>query len=392
LIDIGGGVARPYHFISPILVVLQVGLIPKILNSKVFISLLFFFFINIIAIIYADDPTTALFSYTSFMANVSIAMSTAMILISSKLSIENFVKILMWITIATTVFGIFQIIFFKAGVILALSEAQESQILIGFGPGFSYEANTFAKFMIIPFFVYLSFKINNIDIIKLKLLPIILLVGVLMNFTRTAIIGIISTLCILFIWYFLKGKLIHFFRKTRYIVTASFIAVVIALSSVSGISSYAKYKMESLFEYSNLSEDSSGKYRLEHMQLVIDRATSDNKILLVGNGWGQTYFFDGDKDIQVGGGDMVNILGFSGLIGLFTYMLFIFISINESRKSIYRAKDKYMSALAEGVTFSLIAITITSQMSGMLITSEFWMLIGLSIYLSVKVKKRDTTY
>ena len=123
------------------------------------------------------------------------------------------------------------------------------------------------------------------------------------------------------------------------------------------------------------------------MQLVVNEALNSQKKLYIGNGWGQSKVIVDGEEVQVGGGDVINIFGFSGVTGVVFYLLFYFSLINGSRKSIYLSNDGYKAALSEGVLFAWVAIFFTTLLSGMLITGEFWMLVGLTWYISLKSNK-----
>jgi hypothetical protein len=389
LVEIGSGYARIYHFVAVMIVAINFSNINRLLSSKVFIYLMLFVIVNFIAVIFSDTPLNALASFTSFMGNIVVAMAVTLILIRGKVTEVYFVKILIWVTVISTLFGLIQIIASKFGIILALSEAQESQILIGFGPGFSYEANTFAKFIMIPFFIHLSFLINKVKNTRFSgLVLFIIFSGFIMNFTRTAIFGFAIALMLMFFWYALRGRrTLIFIKKMSSLLVISIFSFGLIMSGAVSVSDYAKYKIESIFNESNLSEDKSAIYRMTSMQLVVNEALNSQKKLYIGNGWGQSKVIVDGEEVQVGGGDVVNILGFSGVIGVVFYLLFYFSLINGSRKSIYLSNDGYKAALSEGVLFAWVAIFFTTLLSGMLITGEFWMLVGLTWYISLKSNK-----
>lgn len=388
LIEVGGGYARFYHFLAVIIIASNIVNIYRLLSSKVFIYLMLFFIVNFIAVIFSNTPLNAMASFTSFMGNIAVAMAVTLILIRGKITDVYFVKILIWVAVISTFFGLLQIIASKFGIILALSEAQESQILIGFGPGFSYEANTFAKFIMIPFFIHLSFIINKVKNTRFSgLVLIIIFSGFIMNFTRTAVFGFAIALMLMFFWYALRGRTLILIKKTSPFLVISILSFGLIMSGAVSVSDYAKYKIESIFNESNLSEDESAIYRMASMQLVVNEALNSQKKLYIGNGWGQSKVIVDGEEVQVGGGDVINIFGFSGVTGVVFYLLFYFSLINGSRKSIYLSNDGYKAALSEGVLFAWVAIFFTTLLSGMLITGEFWMLVGLTWYISLKSNK-----
>lgn len=379
----GHGFARIYHFLAVFVVILLSGFIPSLFKSKVFLSLLIFLFVNLCAVALSDTPVAALASLSSFCANLAVAMATALILRSGKVNLASFKYIILIVSVISILWGLTQIAAFRiAGLDLSLSSEQQTQILMGFGPGFRTEANTFGKYMVLPFFLFLPDLINqrNKSII---LAYLVILAGILMNFTRTSIYGMLITFTLVLLWYFLKGKSFLFMRKSMIIVGVTVIFLNLLLAGFLTWSEYGSYKFEQLFSEEEILEGASSAYRIESMQIVIEGALSDSKKLLFGNGWGQTYIYFRGKLQQAGGGDIINVLGYAGLIGIFSYLMYMWFSFLAAKKVARKNQDINQAQFAEGVMFALLGIFITSQMAGYLITPEYWMLIGVCIYLSI---------
>lgn len=390
-IEIGGGVARIYHFWAVSIVLLMAGSIPRLLKSDVFIALLIFATVNVIAALLSDQSMQAFTSLMSFFANICVAMAVALVLLRSKLSVERMTNIILGVTLVTIAWGLMQIFAFKIGYNLALSPQQEPQILIGFGPGFRTEANTFGKYMLLPFLLFLPAYLKNLRDRTLQFAYAIMIIGILMNFTRTALIGLAVALVFAFVWYLVTGQLSYVSVRAVKIALVVVLSLTLIASGAVKTSDYARYKLENFFNKEEILEGGSSRYRLMAMNAVIDSTVTDSKRLVIGNGWGQTYSMIFGQEVQAGGGDSVNILGYAGTLGVFFYLLYSwrgFLSLVHIAK---RRINPKLTMIAEGLVFVFVGMFITGQISGFLIAPEYWLLIGMCIYLNLVEKfKRNS--
>ena len=217
---------------------------------------------------------------------------------------------------------------------------------------------------------------------KLKWFYICLTVGIFLTFTRTALYGLCLSLFFIFLWYAGQGKLILFTRKGGVIFGLIFAGVVIVGSGVVGVSEYTLHKMDSFFNQSEILEGGSSSFRIMAILGTLDAFLANGKTILIGNGWGQAYVFYGGEMIPTSGGDLLTILAFGGVLGGVAYVLFFGLAFVSAMRVAKSTGYPYRSLFAEGVMFALVAVFITGQMATFLITPEFWMLTGISIYLS----------
>ena len=318
----GGGIARPYHFAAVFIVLLLASVIPRLLASSVFLLLLLFVVVNIFTAAFSSAPGAAFASLTSFLANVAVAMAAAMILLSRRLRIDQLFRLVMIISVVSVCLAIIQMVAAKAGLILALSPQQEGQIAIGFGPAFRTEANTFGKFLTLPFMLCLPFYLRNSGDRSLRVFMLALLAGILISFTRSAIFGLLVGFLFAVFWYAKRGRLSMIALRMMPVMIVSAIAIGLAISGALGVSDYAIHKIMNFFNSEEIFAGGSSAYRIEAMNAVINKATSDSKYLFLGDGWGQTYAEVQGLVVQAGGGDLVNILGASGLLGVIVYLVF----------------------------------------------------------------------
>lgn len=391
-ISIYSGYVRLYHLLAILIVLFFITSVYRLLNSSVFLAILAFILVNSIAIFFSDSPSEAALSFLSFLIYLIIAIAVALIMIRNKITIARFMNITLVLTIISVIWGVIQILVFKiSGISLALSEAQDTQIQIGFGPAFRQEANGFGKFLIFPFLLFLPSMLKNPKSKKLKVAFLIMGLGIIMNFTRTAIIGIGVAFLFAIWWYSKQGMFSLLMKRTVKIFMGVFLAIMIVFLSPITISDYGKYKIENLFNAEETIEGESSKYRLETMQTVLETTLADNKRILIGNGWGQTYVVIREQLVQAGGADWVNILGYSGVSGLIFYFIYSLTIFFVFVKALFqRGNDEY-SNFVEGMLLAYVGLFTTSLLSGFMIYPEYWIVVGVSIYIGVKSKLRPRT-
>lgn len=386
-ISVGGGIARAYHFLAVVVILMLAGHAHQLFRSSIFLALLSFVALNFVAAFLSDMPSQAMASLMSFLANVGVAMAAALILFGcEKMPPNRLMNLVLGVTVISVFWGLIQIIAFPAGVMLALSPEQETQILIGFGPGFRTEANTFGKYMLLPFLLFLPAYLKNPRSHKLRFAYLVMIIGILMNFTRSAIFGLMAALAFVFLWYAMRGKLALVSTRAVKIFLVVALGLTLMLSGVINVSGYAVYKLENFFNKEEILEGGSSAYRLAAMEAVIDNTANDPKRLAIGNGWGQTYVQLQGIEVQAGGGDLINILGYSGALGISFYLLYTSLAFFALARAAKRRTNPEDAMFAEGLLFAFVGMFVTGQMTGYLITPEYWLLIGMCIYIGVARK------
>lgn len=389
-IEVGGGVARIYHFWAAVLALLLAGSFPRLFRSRVFVALMLFAGINLFAALLSDTPSAALASLLSNYANLLIIFIVAAALLRGHVSLEQLARTILMVTMISVAWGAMQIGAFKAGLLLALSPEQVSQIQMGFGPGFRTEANTFGKYMVLPFLLFLPALLNNRGDKWLWLGYAVMVVGILMNFTRTSLYGITAAIVFAFLWYITKGQLNKVTMRFFAMASIVFLGMTLIVSGAVPLSDYAHYKLENFFSEEEILEGGSSAYRLEVMQAVLDNTLGNDKRMVIGNGWGQTHYVIRGQEVQAGGGDMINILGFSGFLGSATYLLYTSLAFVASAKLARRRDRSPQTLFAEGVVFAIVGMFVTGQVSGYLIAPEYYLLLGICVYLSLLKKPRPS--
>jgi hypothetical protein len=389
-IQIGDGTARIYQFLAVIVVLSLVRFIPRLFKSWVFWALLVFVSVNLCAMVLSDTSEKAFASFLSLGANIAIAMATALILLTGRVDLASFKRLILTVTLVSVLWGLFQIIAFSvAGVVLALSPQQETQILLGFGPAFRTEANTFAKYMVFPLLFFLPDYIEQHRIKHIGIY-VVFLIGFLMNFTRSSIYGVGIAIIFVVIWYARIGKLALLTIRSAKISGVIAVCITLMVVGILNVNEYTLHKIDNLFSRQEILEGDSSGYRLQMMQFVLDDALSSTKKMIIGNGWGQTRIMYLGTEVQAGGADLVNVLGYCGLIGIAVYLIYTLLALTNAKEISQSSPDIEKARFAEGVMFALVGIFCTAQMAGYLITPEYWMLVGLCIYLSVRERHLRT--
>jgi hypothetical protein len=386
-IPIGGGFARIYHFFALLVVLLHAGRLPRLLRSPVLGGLLLFIAVNFVAVGLSDDQDRAMASFLGFSGNVLVALAVALILQSERLSVAQFKRLVLGVTLVSVGWGAIQIAVFRvAGLNLALSPEQHSQIAIGFGPGFRTEANTFGKYMVFAFLFFIPDYVASRRERSQRIgwAYAVFCVGILMNFTRSAVLGTVIGLCLVVFWYGKRGLLQPLLRRGLVLAIPLAVGVALLLTGALGVSEYAKYKIANLFEKDELVSGESSEYRLQMMQVVLENTLASPKKLVIGNGWGQTRATVNDVEVQAGGGDGVNVLGYAGIVGVAAYVGYMFLALLAARAVARRDADRERARFAQGTMFALFGLFFTAQVSGVLIAPEYWLLVGSCIHLGVR--------
>lgn len=389
-IHVAGGILRPYHFIAIIVVLCLIKQIPNLLSSRAFLALMVFVAINIVAVGLSNDPNRAFKSIMLLFANITVAIAMALSLISGKISLSSLKRIILMVTLVGIVWGLVQIMVFRlTGFVLALSEEQATQIKIGLAPVFRTEADTFGKYMVLPFMLFLPEYIEHRTLRNINIIYVMFLIGILMNFIRTPIYGTGLALVFVFYWYVRSRKAQLVAKKAAVMIMVVAFGVILMMSGLLPVSEYALHKISTIANQEEILEGGSSGYRLLMMGYVIEETLSSRKKQLIGNGWGQTHVDFNGEEVQAGGGDLVNIFGYSGILGVIIYLAYTLIAFVSMSRVARSCKDDLKARFAEGVVFSIVGIFCTAQMASYLITPEYWLLIGVIIFLTVKSRGSD---
>jgi hypothetical protein len=384
-IDIAGGVAHIYQFYAVGVVLLLATSVLSLFRSKVFLALLLFAMVNGVAAMLSDTPSAAFASLMANYANLAIVIAVAVMLRSGRMTIKQMYKMILVLTVINVVWGIIQVVAHKFGILLALTDAQASQISLGLGPGFRSEADTLCKYLVLPFLLFLPNFLHDRRRWQLRVAYGIMAIGLLMDFTRTAVYGLAAALVFGYLWYIFKGQSSRVTTRFLAISAAALLGLTLILNDSIPISEYVRFKVQNLFNQQEIVSGGSSHYRLDSMNAVLESTLESGKRELIGNGWGQIHvYLQGEGRLtQVGGGDGIVVFGYSGLIGVAVYLLYTVLAFGAAARLAWRRDYTYHTLFSEGVMFALFGMFVTGQMAGYLIAPEYHMLLGICVYLSL---------
>lgn len=396
--EIMSGYLKPFHIISIILfMTFTIFHLKHLKNSKIFRFFLIFLFICSVSIAFSFDWKDSLRSFILPLILCSIAINIAIALYKTKINDESFMKIILYGGIITGAFGIIQMVTYTfTGALLTFTEAQDGQIIIAKRPpSFFTEADTFGKFFILPLLFFLPFAIdkNNKYHKKIKIIMFIFLLVIAINMTRSALVGI-GFAGLLYIFYLFKKNSIG--RNIAVIYGILALSIIITpfffvTTKVVGSHHELTYRIQTLINPSvMIVEDQSVVYRKKGFEETLEGSIESLNAFLIGHGWGSAIISAKGEPKDVGGCLFINILYYSGIFALISYLL-VCVTIIRVLLKAARREDKIERRLfAEGILFSFIGMLITSQLASMWIAPEFWLIIGCAIYMEIYCTKRLT--
>ena len=188
----------------------------------------------------------------------------------------------------------------------------------------------------------------------------------------------------------LKSRSEKISKRFVYISVLTIIGFSIFVVYVSNFNAYTLHKIQYFLDTNEILEGSSSKFRLNSQEILIDAFLSNSDTVLFGNGWGQVTYYYGGKLWQAGGGELITTLAYGGFLSGITYIIYIFNSFTAAKKMELLYKGQKESVTYEGIMFAIVGSFITGQINGSLNAPEYWLLIGIAIYLgyrSVSFKK-----
>jgi hypothetical protein len=167
------------------------------------------------------------------------------------------------------------------------------------------------------------------------------------------------------------------------------ITIFLIKEEILPLGEYAQSKINKIFDlsYSNIVNDYSGGYRIANIKTVFNQSFQDPQHMIIGSGWGQVYHFYGGKDVHLVVGDLFSYLGYGGIIGVMLYLVLTVRTFLIFRNAASLHQDSGLSLFGEGMMYVFSTITFTSLFDGYLLTPEYWMIIGISIFLERNISK-----
>lgn len=396
-VEIMEGYLKPFHIISVILFMIYSLFHLRYLKlSKIFWFFVIFLLICLISVAFSSDWKDALRSFILPLILFSITLNIAIALYSKKVSEDLFIKIILYGSILTTVFAIIQMtIYYFTGSLLTFTEVQDAQIVIAKRPpSFFTEADTFGKFLTLPFLFFLPFALdrNNKYHKKIKIVIFIFLWGIIINMTRSAMVGL-GIACFIYILYLLKKQNISRNIAIIYVVASLSIIIIpffFATTKIVGSHQELTYRIQTLINPTTMIvEDPSAAYRKRGVEETLEGSIESLNAFLIGHGWGSAIISTKGEPQDVGGSLFINILYYSGIFALILYLLICAMIIHFLLKAVRQEDNVERRLFTEGILFCFIGMLVTSQLASMWIAPEFWLVIGCSIYFEIILKRKN---
>jgi hypothetical protein len=378
-IDFFGGSMRAYAFVTPLALLLAWPYVNALARNGLFWALLAFLGACAVSATLAAMPSQAWFSLGLLASNMSIAFAVGLIVAAGWISPASIIRVTLAVAVIGVLFGVLQLVLFKgAGISLALSPEQLAQLQGGFVPGFKTEANTFAKFLNVAVLLYLPVLLVGTHRRRAFLIAGVLVLGLLLTFTRSVIYGLAITLALIY--------LVHTVRKQRVVnmralawAVAGIAGIAVFASVVANFNDYAALKLKHFFNLQATLSGGSALVRLASQDAVWNAFVHSGKSLLLGVGWGQVMVQQSGEMAQAGGGELVSALGFGGVLGGLLYIAYMVMAFVSARRARRTAPNREARLAASGVLYAVLGLLVTGQMNGATLAPEYWMVFGLAM-------------
>ncbi len=394
-IEILEGYIKPFHIMSVLLfLIFSIYYLKIMRHSKILWLLFIFVLINMSGILFSINKIDSLRSFVLPVILITIAVNIFVCLYKDRLSLKSLEKIILIGSLVAVIFGVVQMVGYSFwGKLLTLTDVQNYQITLAKRPpSFFTEADTFGKFLIFPFFFLLplALKKHGRFGIYSKISLVLLLIGIIINMTRSAMIGMGITL-IVYVIHSLKGKNLNYnvaILSTAIAIILILLPFSVGFTKMLGSYDELMYRFQTIVNPSQLVADGSTHFRKVAFLETLKGSVENISVFFLGHGWGQSYIHIWNIPRDVGGNLFLNILYYSGVFAL---LIFLWFCYRVLKVFLIAAKNRYdgnLHLFAEGLFFSFLCMLIISQFASMWIAPEFWLVIGCAIYLEIYQKRK----
>lgn len=380
-VEISGGIIKPYHFMTIILCIYFLPGILRLLNTVYAQLICAFGFAVLLSCLFCDSVRSALLSSISLLINLMIIFPVGVIVHGEYIGISELKRLLKTSFAVLVVCGYVQYLIFSltGNTFLGTIESQISNIKAGLMVGYSYESNGYGK--IITFFTAMFLFDVIYEEQRSDIILFILAIGTfILSPTRTATYALIVMICILVVFISrldFKTKLIKYIFWVLCVIC---VFVVFIQSGVIELNGYGLYKFQNFF-VRDLSTDGSAAVRSDAMINTLKLAFSNLRIFLTGQGWGNAIYQSGitDNATTLGGNDLLNVLTYSGFIGIITYVGILVRNIRFYLRGAYGFDDERRDNCFS-LSITNLFLLIFGAFSGMINYPEMFMAFGMCFY------------
>lgn len=383
-----GSTFKIYFIVSIILIFLHIKMAYRAITDNIIRNLTIWILAGIVLSLFSPNSSNALFTFCGVILQALSAYAIYLVLCSGEMNLEQLETTFYNIIKYALCFGYIQLIIYKiSGIALGINPSVTlGQLAVGQVPSFFYEGNSYGKLLCwgiifcIPGVVHAgSHQRKYIALLFFQVLMLI------MSMTRTATYAMVVALVFLAAWYVAQRYSRSKFFK-MIIACVALIALILGLvnSGIIQLDSYSSYKIENMFNISDLESDVSAAYRMKSMEQGITIWRSSIRNFLAGVGYGQATgdltSIGGSSMAEVGGSDIFTVAVSFGVIGLALYIyLFVKTIMNCIRIKRYAIDETHLVWIERIFTWIIYFFAI-GFMSGAMLRTEYWIVYGIAAY------------
>lgn len=348
----------------------------------------------------------SLFSALNFVRGAEVYLFTLFVvllflvipqLVVTKAQVEKMLRALFIAAVLVSIFGIYQFVGDLIGLPRSLTGLSVLYTKDNFGfpriQSTALEPLYFANYLLIPLNIALAFMTTKLQKQRTWLwLGIIMLLGInfVLTISRGAYIGMIASILTLCVIHYRTV----FSRKNLALYGVIFGVAFFAVVSLLGLSSNAKRTIANFRQHAvNVTSGASVVERETTIWQALD-AWKEHPFLGIGPGnFGPLVARNPLKTPEKGwlivNNETVELLTETGIVGLFTFIVAIYVLLARSILAIRRCLDPWLKAVLVGVFTAMIGILVQYQTFSTLYILHIWALMGFLIALQNMVLQKD---
>lgn len=324
---------------------------------------------------------------TTFIAFTSLTIWIIPAILQSKKDLHLIIKILFWVTIAISVFGIYQFFGDMIGLPMSLTGLKDIYTKVVFGyprvQSVMQEPLYLANFLIIPLSLAITLYIRKINIFTNKFyISFIALVGLvfLMTISRGGYLGLAVTIVVI-----LFGSLIALIRP--HVITGAIVAALVVALGLTAVINFSDFGRKAIEEtekhFFNALDSASTLQRFGTFEQA-QKAFAEQSLTGVGIGnfgpWSTNY----PDQLPISGWPIVNnqtleTLAETGMLGFGALLLFLLVLFVRSMGALFKAKDPMLRATMLAMIAAFVGVLVQYQFFSTLYIMHIWTLIALMI-------------
>lgn len=378
-----GGVIRPYHVATVLLLLFLMREVDRAFATAPLRNISVYLIINLITSLAVASWKSALLSYALYLLNALIAVVVSGVMLRY-FDRDRIASVVLAIGVATVAFSLVQFIGTRLGVDTSIAATQRPFVVTGEVSSFWTEPDQLGKFLSMPFLLALVYSLHGRrhGWGALAFLGL----GIMLNFVRAPLYGLVVAVAVL-------GMVVRRDPVVRRRLAGAAVGILLtaavfsllASTGVIPLGSYPLHRLSRIADvrYASFAEDGSGGYRIESARQLVDRVLETPGAVVTGLGLNQASGTIGGVTQQLGGGDIVNLFGGSGIPGVVSYVLLVAPLVYVPMRRLRRDPQDWF---AQWLLATAVAFIVTGQMSGMLLAPEFYVLVAATAFMEYSTR------